>query len=240
MALVSILDNNSSNTASLLTNSKGSFDFDLVTVEQHSSKLRKTENPVESGAKISDHAVLEPKEITINGVMVGYNPPVSTITSTLSKYSVVDYILPIEVKTMSAQAEQLANKVAAAYETITSQFDEIAADFLTDGSLSFGGGSSDRVASAYEKLLTLQRSGEVVSLLTTSKLYKNMLITSIQMNQMNNMSAEFSIVLSEVFIVETKTATGLKQNLGRTQPKELSKEEVEAVIRNMAGFSFGG
>lgn len=240
MTLSSILSNLTGNSASLLTNSKGSFDFDAVTVEQHSSKLRKTENPVESGAKISDHAVLEPKEITINGIMVGYNPPSSPITSALSKYSIVDYVLPIEVKTMSAQAEQLANKVAAAYETVTSQFDEIAADFLIDGSLSFGGGSFDRVASAYEKLLTLQRSGEVVSLLTTSKLYKNMLITSIQMNQVNNMSAEFSIVLSEVFIVETKTATGLKKNLGRTQPKELSKEESESVVRNMTGFSLWG
>ncbi len=57
--------------ASVVNRAVGTFHFDVVTSEGHDSTLRLTENPIESGAAVADHAVLEPKEITINGVMVG-------------------------------------------------------------------------------------------------------------------------------------------------------------------------
>ncbi|WP_350305173.1 phage baseplate protein [Photorhabdus viridis] len=66
---------NTTTTASVITRSIGEFQFDCVTIENHESSLRITENPIESGVAIADHAVLEPKEITITGVMVGYEPP---------------------------------------------------------------------------------------------------------------------------------------------------------------------
>ncbi|MDF7679107.1 hypothetical protein PT300_00115 [Enterobacteriaceae bacterium ESL0689] len=66
---------NTSRRATVITRSIGDFILDCVTVEGHGSTLRLTENPVESGASIADHAVLEPKEITVSGVMVGYSPP---------------------------------------------------------------------------------------------------------------------------------------------------------------------
>ncbi|ETS31157.1 hypothetical protein BB987_06220 [Photorhabdus temperata] len=58
--------------ASIITRSIGEFQLDAVTVESHSSMLRLTENPIESGAAIADYAILEPKEITVIGIMVGY------------------------------------------------------------------------------------------------------------------------------------------------------------------------
>lgn len=73
MAFESIL--NKSNKKGLISSSSGSFDFDIVTVESHTSTLKIVENPIETGSNISDHAVLEPKEVSITGIMVGYNRP---------------------------------------------------------------------------------------------------------------------------------------------------------------------
>ena len=71
MAFQSILNKSSSNTGLIITEA-GTFSLDINTVEQHTSKLRVTENPIENGANIADHAVLDPKEVTVNGLVVSY------------------------------------------------------------------------------------------------------------------------------------------------------------------------
>jgi len=43
----------------------GGISFDSVISEGHSSPMRITENPVESGASISDHAIIEPKVLNM-------------------------------------------------------------------------------------------------------------------------------------------------------------------------------
>ncbi|RKS86915.1 hypothetical protein DES39_0121 [Orbus hercynius] len=224
MALMSILDSSSRQSASLLTNQNGSFSFDAVTVEQHTSKLKVTENPIESGANIADHAVLDPKDVSISGIIVGYTPAIMPAAAVTSSMRVVDDVVPMEVSTLSELMQQRANELALTYANANQQLNQPIADFLTDSSLDVNAQSSDRVASAYEKLLLLQRNGEPVSLLTSSKLYKNMILISIQMNQKNRMSGEFSLVLREVFIVETQKVGGIngsKRNLGRTQPQKV-------------------
>lgn len=226
MALISILENMQNQSVSLLTNNRGSFNFDAVTVEQHASKLKITENPVENGTNVADHAVLEPKEVTINGVIVGYTPPLTPISDKIGDDNLAQYLLPIEVRTISAALEQQVNDVVATYQTVSDRQNKSpVADFLTDNSLAVNSVSSDRVANAYETLLLLQRSGEPVSLLTNAKLYKNMLLISIQLNQKNRMSGEFALVFREIFIVETKKINGINsstRNLGRTQPQKVA------------------
>lgn len=56
MAFESIL--NKSNKKGLISSPSGSFDFDIVMVESHTSNLRIAENPIETGSNISDHAIL--------------------------------------------------------------------------------------------------------------------------------------------------------------------------------------
>lgn len=43
--------------------------FDAVVNEQHSRKLTVTEHPVEDGGKVTDHAQLEPEQLSINGII---------------------------------------------------------------------------------------------------------------------------------------------------------------------------
>ncbi|QHJ84955.1 MAG: hypothetical protein [Bacteriophage sp.] len=238
MAFESILNLTANSSASLMSNSAGSFDFDLVTIEQHASKLRLTENPIEGGASVADHAVLEPKEITINGLVVGYTPAKRPLSNLISSNGLIDYVLPIEIKSITAQAEQAVKSIQSAYEAVSNTANKVIADFLPDYSIpAFDSSSSDRIAGAYEQLLLLQRSGEPLTLQTSTRQYKNMMIVSIQMNQQTKMTGEFSIVLREIFIVETKIANGLKassgkrQNLGKTQPKENHTSALKAIMK---------
>ncbi|NIE82687.1 MULTISPECIES: phage baseplate protein [unclassified Burkholderia] len=53
----------------------GTITLDVVTDELHSSDLETTENPVESGAEVADHAFLKPAEVVISGTIVSYEPP---------------------------------------------------------------------------------------------------------------------------------------------------------------------
>ncbi|MCO6548372.1 MAG: hypothetical protein J6583_11435, partial [Gilliamella sp.] len=64
--------NKSSKDSGLIITENTVFSLDINTIEQHASKLRVTENPIENGANIADHAVLDPKEVTVYGLVVGY------------------------------------------------------------------------------------------------------------------------------------------------------------------------
>lgn len=46
------------------------------------------------------------------------------------------------------------------------------------------------------------------------------------------MTGEFSIVMREVFVVNTKKASGLKQNLGITRPQKINKNSVLKTLLN--------
>ncbi|WNY18528.1 phage baseplate protein [Xylella fastidiosa] len=52
----------------------GTITLDAVLEETHQAELRITENPIESGAMIGDHAVLMPQTVTIAGIVVDYHP----------------------------------------------------------------------------------------------------------------------------------------------------------------------
>lgn len=51
----------------------GKITLDVVTTEEHTSELSITDNPIESGAEIADHAVAKPKQVTIVGVVVDHD-----------------------------------------------------------------------------------------------------------------------------------------------------------------------
>lgn len=220
----------------MISGSSGSFDFDIVTVESHTSTLRVTENPVETGSNISDHAVLEPKEVTVNGVMVGYNRP-PKLTPNSFGFDLPDFPLPFDVSPITDQALDVANDfIGMGLSGSIGQTINIAADFLPNFQMplaDFSGG--DRIKNAFDNLLALQRSGEPVTITTHSKQYENMMITSIVFDQDKESSGDFSLTLREIFIVESKIGSGLsvegsdmpkqtsKGNAGNTQPKSTEK-----------------
>lgn len=249
MTFQSILNKSSSNTGLIITEA-GTFSLDINTVEQHTSKLRVTENPIENGASIADHAVLDPKEVTVNGIVVSYetkqNSITDSITASIDKLLGVDdseYPLPMKIRPITEQAEkQLRRYYESHYQAIEKTVNNAVADFLPDFQTpSFKNLSSDRISDAHEKLLAIQRSGEPVTLQTNSRQYKNMVITSVGLTQKQNTSGEFTITFREVFIVETQTVNGFKmhkpkvRNLGRVQPQEVTGEAKRAILERLFG-----
>lgn len=109
MGFESILNHNSH--TGTINSVAGLFIFDVITMERHSSGLRVTENPIETGSNISDHAVLEPKEITITGVMVAYNHKPQTVVNHAG-FDFSDYPLPIDINPISEKAFEVASDFA--------------------------------------------------------------------------------------------------------------------------------
>lgn len=227
MTYQSILNSSNRQLGHLITGSSAYFDFDVVTIEQHASKLKLTDNPIESGTKITDHAILEPKELTINGILVGYSPSKKNVSNTTKSYSFNNYRLPIDIKTMTPQLERQVSQISSSYSVITPKDRQVDTDFLpTYRNVNNDLSSSDRVANGYEMLLNLQHSGELLTFQTSLKHYFNMMIVSISASQQKMMTGEFSIVMREVFVVNTQKASGLKQNLGITRPQKINKNSV--------------
>lgn len=220
----------------LVSRSIGSFKFDVTTAEMHDATLTLTENPVESGANIADHAILNPRGLTIVGTMVGYEPK-KTVESALSGvgFDVSDLPLPFELSGVTSQGVSMLNRYASVAESAVDQASRMLAPWLPDY-VTFGNDQSeslDRVNKAKNQLLEIQRSGETIDIVSGLGKYSNMMITSVSVFQQYDGSAEFTITAREVFIVESRIAGGLsvkttragqqsagKKSSGKTQPKE--------------------
>lgn len=225
----------------------GGIKFDATITEEHNSELSITENPIESGANIADHAVLMPKQVSITGVMVDYKD--SSVVDDLNVPYVresVDFLnkIPVAAKIVSHTNQTLAkaNKIARQFKNINNLLNQPRklapwlpefglSDLLSDTE------SEYRVKQCYADLLMCQRSGEVIDIQTGIHLYQNMLIESISVKQDKDGYAEFTIAAREIFIVESKqisqrsTPAGKRKsgraanqasdvvNQGNTQPK---------------------
>lgn len=220
----------------LSSRSIGLFRLDVTTSEVHESTLTITENPVESGANIAEHAFLNPREITISGTMVSYEPK-KVVQSALSYAGIEtdDLPLPFAITGVTSQAVAQLNRYASTVDEVVEKTSRMLASWLPD-ELTFNNDQSeslDRVGKAKNQLLSLQRSGELIDIVSGIGKYRNMLITSVSAFQQYDGSAEFTITAREIFIVASKTASGLKvkttragqqsaktKNLGKTNPKE--------------------
>nr|WP_308410064.1 hypothetical protein [Providencia stuartii] len=220
--------------ASVITRTIGQFELDCTIREAHTSALRITKNPVESGADIADHAFLEPKSLSITGTVVGYEP---------AKYfndflgfdteAMGEYPLPLEISSSIRQAEAMLGQYITIGRVLANKVQKVIAPWYPDVLKPFADSSQtlDRAGRAYESLLAIQKMGEPIDVQTGLRLYKNMMLTSIGATQDKPGAVEFSLNLEEVFIVESQTVKGLhpdlkqqpqKSNMGRTQPEAKS------------------
>lgn len=224
----------------LISRKIGTFKLDVIEQENNKSILRTTKNPIESGASVADHAVLEPKQLTIKGKIVAYDPP--DLTQTDEIMQVVRFNLP-RIKTahrLTQKEHKLYSDVkhikneAMRYAKIFGVDKKIReiAPFLTDGNANKDNSTAkNRMQILYEKLLNVQKSGEFLVVTTGVKTYHKMLITSIELTTESDLYTDVTLTLEEVFVVETQTASGLNIgakssiNLGKTQPK-LAKSSI--------------
>lgn len=217
--------------ASVITRTIGQFEFDCTIRESHTSSLRVTKNPVESGADIADHAVLEPKSLTITGKVVGYEPTnYFNQLLGLDTDAMDDYPLPLEISSSIRQAEAMLAQYMTVGRVLANKTQKVIAPWYPDALKPFADSSQtlDRAGRAYESLLAIQRMGQPIDVQTGIRLYKNMVLTSISTTQDTPAAADFVLNLEEIFIVESQVVTGLhpdlkqqpqKSNMGRTQPE---------------------
>lgn len=220
------------NFAQVSNRSIGTITFDVVTTEDHQSDLSITENPIESGAAIADHAVIQPKQVTINGVMVDHDhstfgldlPFIGNIRGGIDFLN--NFPLPVKVITQTSQtiarAGRVISQVAGAYSQAKSILNQARtiAPFLPDfglGGLLDSSAGDGRVQKCYADLVACQKSGETIDIQTGINLYKNMLIQSVAVNQSQDGSATFTITAREIFIVETKTAQSKSSASGKSK-----------------------
>lgn len=205
-----------------LRTSIGDIVLDAELSEGHTSDLRITDNPVESGAAVSDHAVLEPKSVQIEGVIVDYEPPLIAPLglSSLMPRSVPDFLnlMPMasDFSVVTEQARSYATRALSSYVATTTGMTggpvRTLAPWLPG--LVGGGvdatGSGSRVQQIYDSLLTLQKSGETVDIQTGLRLYTNMLLPSITGYETQRGSLRVYIYARELLIVETRTIAGVQ------------------------------
>ena len=220
------------NFAQVSNRSIGTITFDVVTTEDHQSDLSITENPIESGAAIADHAVIQPKQVTINGVMVDHDhstfgldlPFIGNIRGGIDFLN--NFPLPVKVITQTSQtiarAGRVISQVAGAYSQAKNLLNQARAiaPFLPDfglGGLLDSSAGDGRVQKCYADLVACQKSGETIDIQTGINLYKNMLIQSVAVNQSQDGSATFTITAREIFIVETKTAQSKSSTSGKSK-----------------------
>lgn len=246
-----------------------SITFDVVTSEDHQSDLSITENPIESGAAIADHAVIQPKQVTINGVMVDHDhntfgldiPYLGNIRGGLDFLNHLPFPCAVVTKTTQtiARAGRLMNQAAGMLQSGINAANKARqiAPFLPDFGLGefFGDlGGDSRVQKCYADLLVCQKSGETIDIQTGIRLYQNMLIQSVAVNQSQDGSATFTITAREIFIVETQTISSGKSSAagknksgraatqsaaktqqGTTQPVEQTPKKTSALFNIFKG-----
>lgn len=156
---------------------------DVVIDERHTDSLTITDSPVEFGAPVSDHAYMNPKELTMK---VGWSPSSNIINSVLN--------LSI-LKGISSLKE------------------------------------------LYERLLIMQEKRQPFSISTGKRLYKNMLIQSIEC--VTDQDTENALVLTikfrEVFITHTSEVELLEedqQNPEETTPPTEGGERQPEPVEN--------
>jgi hypothetical protein len=208
----------------VISRSIGTIRLDQTIRESHDSTLRITENPVESGAVVADHAVLETRKLMIQGTMVdwlasGVNvAPVDTIVPRLGPDFLNVIPMPARVQTFtnetSFQAARLLSPASSYQSAVTASLGIARPlapwlpDFAPVDTLDMSSGTK-RVEQVFDNLRAVQKSGETVEIITGSQHYENMLLAAVSMLQHHDGSAEISITAQELFIVETQTVSGI-------------------------------
>jgi hypothetical protein len=228
----------------------GTIMLDAVVSESHTSDIDITDNPVESGATMTDHAVVRPKGVSIEGVIVDYEPQrvlkkkgigdIRTIRDGLDFAK--DVLFGDGFSSMTAQAKVYVNQTMKSYAKPT--------DFMAKGMDVLGiraPGKSDetdtgsRLQKIYLELIALQESRSLVDIQTGVKLYRNMLLPSISATEDQRGSLTVSITAREVQVTEIRKIDGVavpgigKQKAGRPASQSASKHQIGKTNPPQAG-----
>lgn len=205
--------------------SSGTFILDVVLDESHSSPLRVSENPIESGSQIADNAILMPRPFEVTGIMVDYNPDDTPFNIVADEYKIRntgfidDVPIPASLKSITNQTIEYVNRsvdlvAATASQLVGGQSGQRAlAQWMPNlipvdvSDLSI---SDKRIADAYAALRSIQQSAVPVQIITDTTRYDSVLIMDVKVKITRDGSAAFTLPCKEIFIVSTQTASGVK------------------------------
>jgi len=93
----------------------GTMRLDAVINETHTAELKITENPVESGANIADHAYAQPRTLKIKGIVVEHYDPLAALAAEVtpglrSSVDFVDEVKPGILANLTRQARNRAQR----------------------------------------------------------------------------------------------------------------------------------
>ena len=156
----------------------GDIQLDAVISESHTNEVSLTSNPVELGAEITDHAVVQPKQLNI----------VAQVSDT-----------PMGL----AAFGQIVDSVTGLFGTSTT-------DNIT------------RSNAAYNALIQSQEEREPIEIQTKLKLYTNMIITNVSVQQDKNTSriVRMSIDVQQVIITQSEIVQLSEDQLRAGSAKE--------------------
>ncbi|QIN98635.1 hypothetical protein birk_61 [Salmonella phage birk] len=199
-------------TTTLRFRNCGGIKMDAVTNEEHQSDLDIADNELESGAKASDHAAVQPKVITVTGVVVGYidesiqEATINDVTGLRSMDFLDDIQLPQVVSTVLEGTRDFAvNKLASFIDWggLDATISRSLVPWLPDFSIAEQLKSSDnmRIEQVYRTLLDLQKNVIYCDVDTGIFKYTNMLLKSVRVVQEKDGSATFTLTFREVIEV---------------------------------------
>lgn len=185
--------------------------FDIPTGESLTSKVNISKHYTENGSVINDHAVNEPDEITLTGLVgeLVYRKPQGiegALTEAASRLSTVNAYLGPLTQGATQKAAQIATQ--AAY--VANQAKAIAkragnvVDFFRgeDATLTLQ-------QKAYFELMALQKTHQLVWVLTPWNIHYNMLIAQVaaRQDETTNDYTDFSVTLQESRFTGVETTT---------------------------------
>lgn len=232
-------------TETTIISSTALFTLDALINESHSSPLKITENPIESGSSITDNAILLPRPFEITGVMVDYNPNDTPLSKALEavKIRAPDFIneipIPARLKSITAQTlvrvESALDMVAATASQLVGgasgiswlakKFPNILPAGVADMSV-----NDHRISDLYTALRSIQASGETVYIYSETAQYPTAIILDVKVQINVEGSAEFTLSCREVFIVNTQTTSGVRvpsdSGIGKTEGRTGSQTSI--------------
>lgn len=203
--------------------------FDIPTGETLTSKTSISKHYTENGSVISDHAINEPDEITLSGLVgelvfrkpQGNEGALNEFTSRLG--AVNAYLGPFtqgatqKAALIASQAAYVANQAKAIAKRAGNVVDFFKGEEAT----------LTLQQKAYFELMALQKTHQLVWVLSPWNIHYNMLISQVtaRQDETTNDYTDFSVTLQECRITEVKTTTFDEGNYKSAIDVELAKTE---------------
>lgn len=208
----------------------GNFTLDVVTEESHQLNITATESAVESGARITDHRIINPHEVMIRGTVVNYEPKSLLEDMFPEQSSLLDSIdLPISVSAVTDQIKHTVNQVKSVVATAT----KIGTKLSNIGFISkrlpnvqsfFNDLSEpeDRITQYKNTLEQIAINEDLIEVMTSTGLYSNIQINAVSVVRSDYGSAEFQIYLKEILTYDVEIVGGINVKI---KAKESTKKE---------------